>query len=171
MKIFGIGLSRTGTTSLTAALQVLGYSAVHNPKTIGEIQDHDAATDTVIATGYKFLDLMFPDSKFILTVRNETDWAVSMVQYWKKHMVAQDMFHEQLHRGLYGLPHIQSIECLLERYRQHNDEASHYFSGYWGAGRFLRLYTGERMGWKELCTFLGKPVPDVPYPHLNRLAT
>ena len=31
MKVFGIGLSRTGTTSLTAALSMLGINVVHYP--------------------------------------------------------------------------------------------------------------------------------------------
>ena len=30
-KVFGIGLSRTGTTSLTLALKALGYQAAHFP--------------------------------------------------------------------------------------------------------------------------------------------
>ncbi len=30
-KVFGIGLSRTGTTTLTTALQKLGYKALHFP--------------------------------------------------------------------------------------------------------------------------------------------
>ncbi|HEV8715109.1 MAG TPA: sulfotransferase [Candidatus Binatia bacterium] len=28
-KIFGLGLSRTGTTSLTEALEILGFSTIH----------------------------------------------------------------------------------------------------------------------------------------------
>ena len=31
LKIFGLGLSKTGTSSLCEALRILGYRAVHNP--------------------------------------------------------------------------------------------------------------------------------------------
>jgi len=34
MKVFGIGLSRTGTKSLTRALELLGYRAVHSPRVL-----------------------------------------------------------------------------------------------------------------------------------------
>jgi hypothetical protein len=30
-KYFGIGLSKTGTTSLTEALNILGFNIIHNP--------------------------------------------------------------------------------------------------------------------------------------------
>ena len=43
-KILGIGLSRTGTTSLTRALEILGLRAVHFPRRLREIRRHDAAT-------------------------------------------------------------------------------------------------------------------------------
>ena len=42
-KVFGIGLSRTGTVSLTAALNVLGIDAVHYP--------NDAATQEELKAG------------------------------------------------------------------------------------------------------------------------
>ena len=44
-KVFGIGLSRTGTTSLSEALGILGFSAVHYPATMRDIETHDAAAD------------------------------------------------------------------------------------------------------------------------------
>jgi hypothetical protein len=29
----------------------------------------------------------------------------------------------------------------------------------------------EDLGWEPLCKFLGKPVPDVPFPHMNDAAS
>ena len=48
-KIFGIGLSKTGTSSLSEALEILGYSTVHFPRSLSEIAYYDAATDSTVA--------------------------------------------------------------------------------------------------------------------------
>ena len=48
-KVFGIGLSKTGTTSLTSALGGLGYRAIHYPPLPDlrrTLADYDAAADT-----------------------------------------------------------------------------------------------------------------------------
>ncbi|WP_295888478.1 sulfotransferase, partial [uncultured Thiohalocapsa sp.] len=89
MKIFCIGLSKTGTTSLTEALKILGYDAVHWYATKhafrytddGGIdidwdffERHDAFADTPIARIYPQLDERYPDAKFILTLRDEDAW-------------------------------------------------------------------------------------------------
>jgi len=79
MKIFGIGLPKTGTTSLTIALEMLGYTSRHSPMECftlhhGElsvnqkkIDKYDALTDLPIPHFYPELDICFPNSKFILT--------------------------------------------------------------------------------------------------------
>lgn len=59
-KGFGIGLSKTGTISLFAALALLGYRAA----------EHDVATDLPLAAFYPQLDERYPGSKFILTLRD-----------------------------------------------------------------------------------------------------
>src|SRR5207302_1219450 len=43
----------------------------------------EAATDTPIAARYKELDLMFPNSKFILTVRELGSWLAAF-KNWRK---------------------------------------------------------------------------------------
>ena len=55
-KIFGIGLSRTGTSTLINALVMLGYSAVHFPHRPSDFYDNDAAADTPVATRFEQLD-------------------------------------------------------------------------------------------------------------------
>src|SRR5215212_6804140 len=89
-KVFGIGLSRTGTTSLTKALRILGYRAVHCPLSIvrfngkglqlsAEVVDrYDAFTDSPVARMYRELDYACPGSKFILTTRPIEKWMASV---------------------------------------------------------------------------------------------
>ena len=58
-KIFGIGLSKTGTSSLTEALEILGFSAVHYPTSLHEIEIYGAAADLLVADTFEMLDTTF----------------------------------------------------------------------------------------------------------------
>ena len=83
--IFGIGLSRTGTTSLHHAFEILGIRSA--PTSVALLFDPDdevlglyeAFTDNPIPFLYQRLDARFPGSKFILTTRDLDDWLRSMV--------------------------------------------------------------------------------------------
>jgi len=90
-KVFGIGLSHTGTKSLNRALQVLGIQSVHyplDPVTYRELSESkyrltilntfEAITDITVAPFYPQLDKAYPGSKFILTIREKSDWINSM---------------------------------------------------------------------------------------------
>ena len=68
MKMWGIGLGRTGTKSLCESLRLLGYEILHNPPGLKEISSSniDGAAEGTVAFHFKYLDLRFPDSKFIL---------------------------------------------------------------------------------------------------------
>ena len=88
-KIFCIGLSRTGTTSLTKALNILGYRAVHAPglKVFfnrpfmfrgHHLENDNAFADISVIPFYKTFYYKFPNSKFILTIRDVESWLVSL---------------------------------------------------------------------------------------------
>ena len=100
-KVFGIGLGRTGTTSLTHALTILGYRTVHFPvdeasrREITEylerkadriemsvLADHDALTDVPVCCIYQGLDQAYPGSRFILTTRDKESWLASTKRFW-----------------------------------------------------------------------------------------
>ena len=76
-KVLGVGLSKTGTSSLSAALTILGYRTVHYPpldRLRELLDDSDAATDTPVACSFRELDRQYPGSRFILTVRDPDSW-------------------------------------------------------------------------------------------------
>jgi len=90
-KVFGIGLSHTGTRSLNQALNILGIKAVHWPldgHTYHELSNniyrlsilkkYQGITDITTAPFYPQLDKTYPGSKFILTVRDKGTWLKSM---------------------------------------------------------------------------------------------
>ena len=85
-KIFNIGLPRTGTTSLNQALNALGFKSIHNPKYfrkhVMKGRYHFESNDWRALTNfgehfYPQLDQAYPNSKFILTVRDEVEWLKS----------------------------------------------------------------------------------------------
>ncbi|MEO0535928.1 MAG: sulfotransferase family protein [Cyanobacteria bacterium P01_A01_bin.123] len=95
-KVFGIGLSRTGTKSLTQALNDLGFKVIHYPEDVGTLEtlieghcqfplleQYDGLTDITVSAFYAQLDRLFPGSKFILTVRNKADWLRSLEVHWR----------------------------------------------------------------------------------------
>jgi hypothetical protein len=84
--VWGIGLTRTATTSLNHALEMLGYRAVHYP-TIAQLlhEPLEAATDEPVAVTYKYLDFLYPNSKFVLTERDEDDWIRSASAHRQRH--------------------------------------------------------------------------------------
>jgi hypothetical protein len=165
-KVFGIGLSKTGTTSLTEALQLLGFRAVHYPPLpdlLSILRTCDAATDTSVACMYKELDLLFPGSKFILTVRDQRTWLASAKAEFQGRDV-REVWKIEVRKRLYSSP-TWNPKSYLAGYQAHNAEVARYFTG--RKADFLRLNLFAGQGWPELCGFLGRPVPRSPFPHSN----
>lgn len=158
-KIFGIGLSRTGTSSLTKALEILGQKSVHFPRTMAEIDGSQACTDTTIACGFEFLDMMFPDSLFICTYRGREPWLKSCERFFSTE--PSDAVKGKVRMALYDRMTF-GREAFIDAYAKHHQRVRSYFRG---REDLLWLHMGE--GWAPLCAFLKVPVPDFPYPHLN----
>jgi sulfotransferase family protein len=163
-KIFGIGLSRSGTTSLTEALKILGYSAIHSPTTLGQIRRHDAATDTTVADNFERLDRLFPGSKFIHTFRSRERWLQSCERFW---LLMQPRFDEsflltELHKQLYGTTTFDR-ECFAAAYDRHVARVQRFFES--RAQDLLQLPVDDADNpWLPVCHFLGRPVPGQAYP-------
>jgi hypothetical protein len=95
MKILGVGLSRTGTMSLTLALRRLGYRTKHydrvrlndildgsNPSPdFRRYDDVDAVTDLPSAYFYRELLDAYPGARAILTVRDVDSWWASIARH------------------------------------------------------------------------------------------
>ena len=75
MKIFGLGLSRTGTTTLAETLKLVGYDVIHYPSHNQLFsENNNGATDIPVIPHYKELDKRFPNSKFVYTIRDKQEW-------------------------------------------------------------------------------------------------
>ena len=93
-KIFGIGLSHTGTRSLDLALTKLGFKSIHwatDRTTYRELSNGiydltilktaDALSDITASPFYAEFDRAYPGSKFVLTVRDQDKWVHRMSEH------------------------------------------------------------------------------------------
>jgi hypothetical protein len=191
-KIFGIGLSRTGTTSLTEALAILGCRAVHFPTDLvtqseyfrfftepadtlrlSLLDRYDAVTDNPVSCVYRQLDCAYPGSKFILTVRGKESWLRSCELWWDRFVsrVMEDdqarpmwPFMQLVGAVTYGTPHFDAM-LFSQAYDAHLEAVASYFHGRNRDLLILNICGGE--GWEKLAPFIGAPVPNDPFPHSN----
>lgn len=182
-RIFGIGMHKTATSSLSAALNMLGLDCAHwiSPKWARDIwsqmrttgksltmEQHYSLTDFPIGMIYQELDLAYPNSKFILTLRSETAWLKSVRDHWdyKRNPWRSDWdwdcFSHRMHHEIYGRKSFDA-DIFLERYRRHNQEVLDYFKG--RTDDLLVMNTGDQ--WDGLCRFLHLPMPNSSYPRVN----
>lgn len=178
-KIFGIGLSKTGTTSLSSALTMLGVDNGHytNPLTRQLLSDVDffmfgGATDTPVTVGFEKLYYQYPNAKFVLTTRPIEDWARSM-----KANYAHPKFTRVTAR-LKGFPYGLLGEAVQVGLYLHRDQFEGAFLDHERRvrrffadkppDRLLIFNVFEGQGWTELCGFLGKPIPQADFPWSNR---
>jgi hypothetical protein len=185
-RIFGIGLSKTGTTSLTRALEILGYETNHFPYSalryeggrlrldMERLQQWDAVTDSPVALFYDRLAERFDDAKFILTVRDIDAWLDSCE---RNHVWPGDYVRN---KGIRKFPHIRKILSLhhhvygseqfnratfRDAYEKHVTQVRTYFAGNGHDLLVMDICGGD--GWGPLCDYLGVPVPDEPFPREN----
>jgi hypothetical protein len=181
-RVFGIGMHKTATTALNAALKLLGFSSAHwesawwakivwrEMTALGAsltLERHYALSDFPISILYKQLDSAYPGSKFILTLRDEGKWLQSVRNHWNgglnpfRKNWGTDPFTHKMHRLVYGQKGFNET-VFLERYRRHNAEVLDYFKD--RPGDLLIMDMDKGAGWVELCGFLERPIPNGPYP-------
>lgn len=184
-KVFGVGLSRTATRSLTGALQIIGYDTVHYPTdqatydalTAGRYRlsllDHyDGITDITAAPFFAQFDQAYPGSKFILTVREKEGWLRSCENHWDNAPSSSDTHDPDLlqrfnvrrffRAATYGC-HEFSRERFSWVYDQHVKNVLDYFKDRPDQLLVLNVCSGE--GFEKLAPFLGLDTPCLPFPH------
>ena len=194
LAVIGAGFGRTGTMSLKLALEHLGFgpcyhmlevlaNPAHDPiwhaATRGESVDWDAlfagygsAVDWPVAAFWRQLADRYPDAKLVLSVRDSAEWHRSVMETIFKALTSTPNLDDEqacVHRAM-------TRELILDRtfdgrmdepahaieiYERHNQAVEDGIS----ADRLLVYETGS--GWEPLCAFLGRPVPDEPYPRRN----
>lgn len=182
-KVFCIGLSRTGTSSLNDALTTLGYSSVHwhNPITSNILRESDyfffdAFSDITVTAEFETLFYQFPNSKFIYTKRNPKDWEHSIsTHYYRQHRVRsiKELDSAKFRNRLSGRAWksesslYTNYDCWQSAYKAHDQRVNHFFSGL-AKDRLLTLDIEKGLTWSSLCSYLGRDVPNIAFPHANK---
>ncbi len=174
MKVFGIGLLKTGTTTLGSCLVQLGFNHCsysrraiwslrrnNTDKLIGMMDKFDSFDDQPWPHFYQEIDKIYPDAKFILTVRRcPQAWYNS----YCKHCDRLPYNEHRMHFYQTLLPRAHETE-LLSIYNNHNAEVIEYFKG--REDKLLVLSWEQGDGWKELGSFLNVTVPHSSIPKDN----
>lgn len=197
-KVFCLGFPKTGTTSLEVALQSLGYRvcrgasrnnhsnflmALHvhgDTDEIARLIAHfDAFADMPWGGTplYLWLSRRYPEARFVHTVRDPDKWYRSLLNQLEKAAGSSDASLDDLHAaGGYGatmiLRRVWGIEDIVVQKDQalsfYNTLNAAILSHFAQHDNFLSLDLTQTPDWGPLCAFLDRPVPDQPFPHLNR---
>ncbi len=183
-KLFCIGLSRTGTTTMAAALDILGYDVAHwtNHLTgellsIDDLTLFDGLSDIQAAEAFEAGYARFPGAKFIYTTRPMPEWEASLrALFWREHgldgfaamqqAAAEDFgygadFRRLMHQVFFRHP------SAAAAYAAHDTHVRQFFADK-PAGCFLEFNVFAGDGWGKLCGFLGHDVPNVKFPFENK---
>ena len=162
-KVFGLGDSRTGTTSLHMYLSAIGYKSIHLYETEAGMLPHtepnyrsncdrivsfvtdsgyNAFSDFPTRLYYQWLQQHFPDSAFILTTRQDTDtWRRSITSYMSHFDITITDHRVQVYetinediRRYFG--HADNFLDLCVAETQPTDDRLRTFLGYEGPERF-----------------------------------
>lgn len=175
--VINIGLHKTGTTSLAAAMHMLGWNVWDGGDASRHSSDMDGLLDgnpgqwDYYGDGWKlrdqaaFLALRYPDAKFIATTREKEAWVTSLIMHKMGGRVGKigkepqttpwftDPINEKVMRGNYD-----ENQELIRRFEEN------------GSLDFLRLDLSEKNKWVTLCDFLGVKIygPPDDWPSENK---
>ena len=152
-KIFGIGLSKTATCSLTSLLRDgFDLNILHDPiKIHGEPlsldslannnnylegkppnRTIDGITDIQASILYKQLDNLYSNAKFILTIRDEEEWLESIYHNWSKYIglqgqhVKRNSLRRTITLRMWGTT-VWSRDKILNVYQTHKNNVIDHF--------------------------------------------
>lgn len=178
MKVVGIGLNKTGTTTLGVCLRYWGLNHISCSQEAFElwknneydqlltwVQKYDSFDDWPWPLIFPHIDSRFPGTKFVLTRRKDAQtWYRSLCKHacrtgptvFRKHVYGHEMPHNHMN-------------AHIEIYERHLDTVREYFRG--RDNDFLEVCWEENHGWDELSSFLGLVRPTMPFPHANKAPT
>lgn len=177
MKIFGIGLNKTGTTTLGHCFSSLGYRHLSVRRDLliayreGRIDDvfsvideYDTFEDWPYPLMYRELAERYEDAKFVLTIRrDEKTWLRSL----RKHALTASPFNH-CRKLAYGYEYpFENADAHLAFYSKHNSDVATYFAEHGAQDRLLTICWETGDGWEELAGFLGVDAPAEEIPTMN----
>lgn len=193
IELIGAGFGRTGTLSLKIALERLGLAPCYHMSEVFQHPEHVAVWGAALAAKPIDWDALFlgyratvdwpgchfwrelaqhlPDAKVLLTVRNAQSW--------------YDSVHETIYQVLRGAAppdptfaawHAMVTQLIdVQTFAGRFDDRDHAIGVFERHNEAVqRSIPRERLlvyevaqGWEPLCEFLGRAVPDEPFPRVN----
>ena len=189
MKVIGAGLGRTATFSLKFALEHLGFGPCYHmtevfagarrniplwldvvngkPDWDAIFDGYQSTTDYPACSYWRELADCYPDAKVVLSVRDAAGWFDS---------VSETIFSDQIQGSLVGSPaeaimkgvifdafgdRVKDRVFMIDWFERRNQKVIDAL-----LPERLLVYSPKE-GWEPLCSFLGVPVPDEPFPRVN----
>jgi hypothetical protein len=181
-KVVGVGLPKTGTTSLGNCFRRFGFKhrsydmdlAVRVKRNqlkpvLDDAEKYEAFEDWPWFSIYKELDQRFPGSKFILTLRKDTDTYVRSLRghHERQGIRRDDFIKPHWWDDVFGVePAEWDYEQSAQRYERHNREVREYFADRIDTDLLIVCWENGD-GWARLSRFLNRRHPDEPFPHLR----
>ena len=178
-KVFGIGLNKTGTSSLKRALVTLGYNhctmrgqMTHKffNNSFGQIfktvDEFDSFEDWPWPLMYRQVFERYGETaRYILTRRHSAEaWLESL----KAHALITNPDNNPRKR-IFGFDYPHGAEAQhLDYYESHLVEVRRYFTQQGASHVLCEVCWEEGDGWQKICDFLEEPLPNAPFPHVNR---
>jgi hypothetical protein len=188
LQVIGAGLGRTGTMSLKLALERLGVGPCYHmaelmmnpdrtplwmaaadgkPDWEAVFAGYSSTTDYPACLYWRELADAYPKAKVILTTRDKDKWFDStQATIFSDAMTArilgspiEPFFRKTVWRDFGERIHDRAF--MTAYFEQHNAAVVD------GVASKRLLTYDVAQGWEPLCEFLGKPVPDSPYPKVN----
>jgi hypothetical protein len=136
------------------------------------MEHYRACCDFPASAFYKELAEVWPDARVVLTLRDPEKWYASYATlmratrplFWGGYVVPRLRQFRRVTEGLdarvFEGRRLDRDVCI-RAYERHNEEVKRTIP----AERLLVFDLKD--GWEPLCDFLGKPIPEEPFPHLN----
>ena len=177
-KLFIVGLSKTGTTSLHDALRLLGIKSIHYPqfyyldasknnlkfKWHWKFERSRAFADIPVVAFLDELIRRYPNAYVIYTSRDKGKWLESCRKHFQE--LAINPVGEALRLKVYGVSKFD-FNLFSERYDKHSKMILERFKDH---PNFIEIKLEQKDKWGPLCTFLDIPTPKEDYPHSNMYA-
>ena len=189
LKVVGSGLGRTGTKSLHAALNMLGFGPCHHmfevfqrpdsmplwveagagrPDWDAIFKDFRSMVDYPGAHYWRELAAHYPDAKVLHSVRDPDEWfdstqaTIFSAQSPAWRPGPTQAFFESFSGDFRA--HVHDRAFMTDYFRRHTQNVIDAIP----PERLLIFEVGE--GWERLCKFLNVPVPDEAFPAQNSRA-
>ncbi len=177
MKIFEIGVMKTGTTSLGVAFEKLKFKhkgwdpILHDCLKKNELEPIFAtiAQYDFFQDGpwhnidFRILDKKYPNSKFILLDRDNNSWIKSLEYHNSPKYNVNKIESKYL-----DYDWINNRELVVKKNLNFKNNKYKTIKEYFKYRPNDLLVMNIKEGWEPLCKFLNIPIPKIKFPHINK---